>query len=166
MGGTIGWILAAWPFTFILVDWAKVQRRRQRAGLRRVGSATVLGSGLTGEALQAGDEVDVHRRGHRVAVLAAFSLTPAAHAAEAGASRRDASSPGSKRETAQHPFYSRPVARDVRRCHRAQLLLQLDGHVSRHCGCSRRRGHRRQLDHAGDEHRPDRGNPDDVRSWA
>src|ERR1700752_377017 len=25
MGGTIGWILAAWPFTFILVDWAKVQ---------------------------------------------------------------------------------------------------------------------------------------------
>ena len=24
MGGTIGWILAAWPFTFILVDWAKV----------------------------------------------------------------------------------------------------------------------------------------------
>src|SRR6185369_12773587 len=24
MGGTIGWILAAWPFTFILVAWAKV----------------------------------------------------------------------------------------------------------------------------------------------
>ena len=24
MGGTIGWILAAWPFAFILVDWAKV----------------------------------------------------------------------------------------------------------------------------------------------
>src|ERR1041384_3832829 len=23
-GGTIGWILAAWPFTFILVDWDKV----------------------------------------------------------------------------------------------------------------------------------------------
>ena len=21
MGGTIGWILAAWPMTFILVDW-------------------------------------------------------------------------------------------------------------------------------------------------
>ena len=26
MGGTIGWILAAWPFTFILVDWDKVRR--------------------------------------------------------------------------------------------------------------------------------------------
>ena len=24
MGGTIGWMLAAWPFTFILVDWGKV----------------------------------------------------------------------------------------------------------------------------------------------
>ena len=24
MGGTIGWMLAAWPFTFILVDWDKV----------------------------------------------------------------------------------------------------------------------------------------------
>src|SRR5580658_6840029 len=24
MGGSIGWILAAWPFTFILVDWQKV----------------------------------------------------------------------------------------------------------------------------------------------
>src|SRR3954470_1346121 len=24
MGGTIGWIMAAWPFTFILVDWDKV----------------------------------------------------------------------------------------------------------------------------------------------
>ena len=25
MGGTLGWILAAWPFTFILVDWARVK---------------------------------------------------------------------------------------------------------------------------------------------
>src|SRR5690349_2545111 len=25
MGGTLGWILAAWPFTFILVDWDKVK---------------------------------------------------------------------------------------------------------------------------------------------
>ena len=26
MGGTLGWILAAWPFTFILVDWDKVRQ--------------------------------------------------------------------------------------------------------------------------------------------
>ena len=38
MGGTIGWILAAWPFTFILVDWDKVHAA-QPAGLRRTGSA-------------------------------------------------------------------------------------------------------------------------------
>src|SRR3954467_2790174 len=24
LGGTLGWVLAAWPFTFILVDWDKV----------------------------------------------------------------------------------------------------------------------------------------------
>ena len=35
MGGTIGWILAAWPFTFILVDWDKV-RAAQTAGVRRL----------------------------------------------------------------------------------------------------------------------------------
>src|SRR5687768_3496344 len=29
MGGTIGWILAAWPFTFILFDWA-VLRSEER----------------------------------------------------------------------------------------------------------------------------------------
>src|SRR5258706_816249 len=52
MGGTIGWILAAWPFTFILVDWAKVHAT-ETAG---VGDwfRTVLGSPLAGEALQRG----------------------------------------------------------------------------------------------------------------
>src|SRR6267142_1893689 len=25
MGGTVGWILAAWPFTFLFVDWSAVQ---------------------------------------------------------------------------------------------------------------------------------------------
>ena len=29
MGGTIGWILAAWPMTFILVDWDKVNASAQ-----------------------------------------------------------------------------------------------------------------------------------------
>src|SRR5215472_7989188 len=52
MGGTIGWILAAWPFTFILVDWEKV-RAANTSGLRDW-LGTVLSSGLTGEALQQG----------------------------------------------------------------------------------------------------------------
>ena len=39
-GGTIGWILAAWPFTFILVDWAKVNAAAP------VGFVTGLGPSL------------------------------------------------------------------------------------------------------------------------
>src|SRR5204863_8473978 len=50
MGGTIGWILAAWPFTVIPVDWAKVSEAHPQGLVNRLG--TVLGSGLTGDALQ------------------------------------------------------------------------------------------------------------------
>ncbi|MEO6567251.1 MAG: MFS transporter, partial [Opitutaceae bacterium] len=50
MGGTVGWILAAWPFTFILVDWAKVEAAHPQGFVAWLG--TVLGSGLTGAALQ------------------------------------------------------------------------------------------------------------------
>ena len=31
MGGTIGWILAAWPFTFIFVDWTRSAPRIPKA---------------------------------------------------------------------------------------------------------------------------------------
>ena len=50
MGGTIGWILAAWPFTFILVDWDKVQAANPEGIVNWLGA--VLGSGLTGDALK------------------------------------------------------------------------------------------------------------------
>src|SRR6185295_9310234 len=49
MGGTIGWILAAWPFTFILVDWDKVNAANAPGLKEWLG--VVLGSGLTGQAL-------------------------------------------------------------------------------------------------------------------
>src|SRR5436190_7978232 len=52
MGGTIGWILAAWPLTFILVDWAKVSATETHGIKEWLG--TVLSSGLTGAALQDG----------------------------------------------------------------------------------------------------------------
>src|SRR5215212_794946 len=52
MGGTIGWVLAAWPFTFILVDWAKVSATPTDGFVSWLG--TVLASGLTGPALEAG----------------------------------------------------------------------------------------------------------------
>src|SRR6187551_2136630 len=50
MGGTIGWILAAWPFTFILVDWDKVHAANPIGFTAWLGE--VLGSGLTGDALK------------------------------------------------------------------------------------------------------------------
>src|SRR5882672_2211825 len=39
MGGTIGWILAAWPFTFILVDWDKVKAANPHGIKDWIGSA-------------------------------------------------------------------------------------------------------------------------------
>ena len=50
MGGTIGWILAAWPFTFILVDWAKVDAAKPEGLVAWVGA--VLANGLSGQPLQ------------------------------------------------------------------------------------------------------------------
>jgi MFS family permease len=50
MGGTLGWILAAWPFTFILVDWARVKAAAPHGVVAWIG--TVLSSGLTGQALR------------------------------------------------------------------------------------------------------------------
>jgi hypothetical protein len=50
MGGTIGWIMAAWPMTFILVDWDHVGAAQTSGFVDWLG--TVLGSGLTGPALQ------------------------------------------------------------------------------------------------------------------
>src|SRR5690606_7500725 len=72
MGGTIGWILAAWPFTFILVDWDAV-RAANPEGLR-AWLGTVLSSGLTGHALQAATKWTFVVAGGASLLLAAFSL--------------------------------------------------------------------------------------------
>src|SRR5262249_24577964 len=48
MGGTIGWILAAWPFTFIFVDWAKVDAAHPQGFVNWL--QTALSSGLSGQA--------------------------------------------------------------------------------------------------------------------
>src|SRR5204862_4849242 len=52
MGGTIGWILAAWPFAFLLVDYDAVNKANPQGVVSWIG--TVLGSPLTGEALMKG----------------------------------------------------------------------------------------------------------------
>ena len=39
MGGTIGWILAAWPFTFIFVNWAAVDAAHPQGLVNWLGTA-------------------------------------------------------------------------------------------------------------------------------
>jgi len=72
MGGTIGWILAAWPMTFILVDWDKVNAAPAGGFVGWLG--TVLGSGLTGPALQAGTRSVFIVAGIASLALSAYSL--------------------------------------------------------------------------------------------
>jgi hypothetical protein len=70
--GTIGWIAAAWPFVFILVDWAKVP------GLSEVGFVQWLGAALAtpkgGAELQQGVTYTFFVSGIASLALAAFSL--------------------------------------------------------------------------------------------
>ncbi len=73
MGGTIGWILAAWPFTFILVDWEKVKAANPQGLVNWLG--TVFANGLSGEALQHGTTWTYIVSGVASLVLAGFSLT-------------------------------------------------------------------------------------------
>jgi nucleoside transporter len=73
MGGTIGWVLAAWPFTFILVDWGKVNAVNSQGPVAWLG--TVLSNGLTGQALQDATKWTFIVAGIASLLLAAFSLT-------------------------------------------------------------------------------------------
>jgi nucleoside transporter len=73
MGGTIGWIMAAWPMTFILVDWDHVRAAQTSGFVDWLG--TVLASGLTGPALQAGTRWVFVVAGIASFLLAGFSLT-------------------------------------------------------------------------------------------
>ena len=73
VGGTIGWILAAWPFTFILVDWSRVHAANPQGFTAWLG--TVLGAGLVGDALQAAVPWTFIVAGIASFVLAAYSLT-------------------------------------------------------------------------------------------
>lgn len=73
MGGTIGWILAAWPFTFIFVDWAGVNAANPEGLVDWVGK--ILGSGLQGDALRDATKWTFIVAGIASLILAAFSLT-------------------------------------------------------------------------------------------
>ncbi len=73
MGGTIGWILAAWPFTFIFVDWAKVNDAKPNGFIELIGTA--LKNGLTGQAMLDATKWTFIVAGIAALVLAGFSLT-------------------------------------------------------------------------------------------
>jgi hypothetical protein len=72
-GGTIGWILAAWPFTFIFVDWKQVQAANPQGFKEWLG--TVLSAGLVGDALLAAVPWTFIVAGISSFLLAAYSLT-------------------------------------------------------------------------------------------
>jgi predicted MFS family arabinose efflux permease len=73
MGGTVGWILAAWPFIFLLVDWDKVAAANPHGFVSWLGAA--FGSPLEGDKLIAGTRWTYIVAGIASLVLAAFSLT-------------------------------------------------------------------------------------------
>lgn len=73
MGGTIGWILAAWPFTFIFVNWEAVKEAHPTGFVDWLG--TVLKSGLSGEPLKEATTWTFIVAGSASLVLAVYSLT-------------------------------------------------------------------------------------------
>ena len=72
MGGTIGWILAAWPFVFILVDYDKVNASNPQGISGWLGA--ILANPLTGDAAKAGARSTYIVAGIASLVLAAYSL--------------------------------------------------------------------------------------------
>ena len=73
MGGTIGWILAAWPFTFIFVDWAAVKAVNPAGFVDWISAA--LSHPLTGDVAKAATRWTFVVAGVASIVLALFSLT-------------------------------------------------------------------------------------------
>ncbi len=73
VGGTIGWILAAWPFVFLLVDWTQVHTLGEVGFVKWLGEA--LGSPLKGAAFQRGTAIAFIVAGTASMLLAAYSLT-------------------------------------------------------------------------------------------
>ncbi|MFM7737863.1 MAG: MFS transporter [Planctomycetota bacterium] len=72
MGGTIGWILAAWPFVFIMVDWAKVSDANPQGLVEWL--KTALGTPLTGDAAKAATRYSYIVAGVASLALAGLSL--------------------------------------------------------------------------------------------
>ena len=135
VGGSIGWILAAWPFTFILVDWDKVHAANPQGLVHWLG--VVLSSGLTRSRAAAGHALDLHRGRDRLACPGGLQPDAAAHAAQEGGERGRPLRLAGGGQAAQAPVRARALDRDVRGLVRALQLFQLDGRVPGH-QCLRR----------------------------
>jgi MFS family permease len=72
MGGTIGWILAAWPFTFIFVNWAAVDAAHPQGIVNWLGTA--LANPLVGDAAKAATRWTFIVAGLASLALAGWSL--------------------------------------------------------------------------------------------
>ncbi|MBP6715622.1 MAG: MFS transporter [Acidobacteria bacterium] len=73
MGGTIGWILAAWPFVFVFVNWDAVAAANTSGIVDWLGTA--LANPLTGDAAKAATKWTYIVAGMASLLLAGFSLT-------------------------------------------------------------------------------------------
>ena len=73
MGGTVGWILAAWPFVFIFVNWDAVAAAKTSGFVDWLGAA--LANPLSGDAAKAATKWTFIVAGLASLALAAFSLT-------------------------------------------------------------------------------------------
>lgn len=73
VGGTVGWILAAWPFTFIFVDWDAVAQQRTSGFIDWLGTA--LAHPLAGAAASAATRWTFIVAGIASLLLVAVSLT-------------------------------------------------------------------------------------------
>jgi MFS family permease len=73
MGGTIGWILAAWPFTLIFVNWDAVSAIQTSGFIDWLGTA--LANPLTGDAAKAATRWTFIVAGIASLALAAYGLT-------------------------------------------------------------------------------------------
>lgn len=72
MGGTIGWILAAWPFTFIFVDWEAVNGAAPQGLVKWF--ETVFSNPLSGDAAKAATKWTFVVSGIASLLLAGFSF--------------------------------------------------------------------------------------------
>jgi nucleoside transporter len=102
MGGTIGWILAAWPFVFILVDYDKVRAANPQGFVAWLGA--VLANPLTGDAAKAGARWTYIVAGLASVALAGFSLVLPHTPPKKAAAREDKLAWVEATRLLRHPF--------------------------------------------------------------